>query len=611
MAWADTVTLEVSVAFTTDPLDTPTWVDVTAYVKDPKLDFGYGRDQQSGMFRPGAGTITLANDDRRFDPLNSSGPYYGDLVAGRRVRIRAVHSGTTYDEFYAFVDEWKANRDRTCTLVVVDAFGVLAGWPCPDSVWAAEVTADNPHAWYRFDGDDSDEVADASGNRNPAYLPADASSFTADSLIVGTQDGGVTFPTQVSATQLRAPAAAGVSGTTWSIEFWVQIPWQTLPSQTYLYRTDNLEIAVSLNDDRSLKFWLTGAPYILSDTSAVRVDRPNHIVAVRDGTDAYLYVNGAEVTLTASGSPSGTDIARAANYGAGEIESAIFDDLVTYNTALSAARVLVHYQAGAEAYDGDDTGTRIVNVLDLIGWPSALREIDTAQTSTVLGPAIFEGSVLDYIQKVAVTEAGWLFCDHRNGGKVTLLQRYAMLQDTRHTTSQETFSDEDTGGVVHYSDAPIVATPAQIFNEIEVAWTGGTVVCEDTASITAYGRRSRTVDSLCRTESEARALGNWTLAQHSTQQIRVPACRFQPSHEEGLWPGPLARKIGDRVTFSTRPGNTGARHTDVMWIDSITHTIRGGVSGWETIYGLSPCLDAADYWRWGQDTWDTETRWSY
>ena len=97
MAWADTVTLEVSVAFTTDPLDTPTWVDVTAYVKDPKLDFGYGRDQQSGMFRPGAGTITLANDDRRFDPLNSSGPYYGDLVAGRRVRIRAVHSGTTYD----------------------------------------------------------------------------------------------------------------------------------------------------------------------------------------------------------------------------------------------------------------------------------------------------------------------------------------------------------------------------------------------------------------------------------------------------------------------------------------------------------------------------------
>lgn len=37
--WVSSVTLEVSVAFTTDPLDAPAWTDITAYVKTIDIDW--------------------------------------------------------------------------------------------------------------------------------------------------------------------------------------------------------------------------------------------------------------------------------------------------------------------------------------------------------------------------------------------------------------------------------------------------------------------------------------------------------------------------------------------------------------------------------------------
>lgn len=114
-----TVTVEISFtsdsvkAFVQRDLSTAaTWTDVTAYV----LAWGYsrGRQRQLGRAEAGTGYLVLDNADGRFDPENSSSPYYGNygtgvgegMRPGKHVRIEATYSSVTYSLLYMFVTDW-------------------------------------------------------------------------------------------------------------------------------------------------------------------------------------------------------------------------------------------------------------------------------------------------------------------------------------------------------------------------------------------------------------------------------------------------------------------------------------------------------------------------
>lgn len=92
------------VAFTTDPGDTPSWTDVTAYM----LGWAYKRGRQKELDRIDAGTMTVRfkNSDRRFDPTHTGSPYSPDVLPMRRIRLSAVHNAVTYRLFSGFVEAW-------------------------------------------------------------------------------------------------------------------------------------------------------------------------------------------------------------------------------------------------------------------------------------------------------------------------------------------------------------------------------------------------------------------------------------------------------------------------------------------------------------------------
>jgi len=176
-------TLSVQVAFDDDPLATSwTWTDITAYVKSIQVKIG--RDREVDDFEPGRATIELDNTDRRFDPEHATGPYYGKLLPSKRVRIRATHSAVTYTLFHGFVDDWPQDYGGSWTSDVVvpctDAFGQLARATLPSSVYAAEVLADDPWAWWRLqEQEGAGSWSDSSGNSrsvdtsSPAKNPGD------------------------------------------------------------------------------------------------------------------------------------------------------------------------------------------------------------------------------------------------------------------------------------------------------------------------------------------------------------------------------------------------------------------------------------------------------
>jgi hypothetical protein len=100
-------TLTHSCAFTTNPGSTPTWVNLsspTQYGGD--FNFKRGRRSESEKVQTGKGSVTLNNSDRRFDPTNTSGAHYPNVVPMRRWRTQADWSSVTYDLFGGYVDDW-------------------------------------------------------------------------------------------------------------------------------------------------------------------------------------------------------------------------------------------------------------------------------------------------------------------------------------------------------------------------------------------------------------------------------------------------------------------------------------------------------------------------
>jgi hypothetical protein len=125
-AWMAQLLVEWSPS--TGPMGAATWEKLT----DAVISFTCSRGRATETDKVEAGTLSmvLANDDRRFDPLNSQGPYYGSLVPRKRIRIQAAWNGTLYPVWMGYVEKWNPPLWRygqiTCTVTASDGFGLLA-----------------------------------------------------------------------------------------------------------------------------------------------------------------------------------------------------------------------------------------------------------------------------------------------------------------------------------------------------------------------------------------------------------------------------------------------------------------------------------------------------
>ncbi len=125
------VTLTVEVAFTDDPLtETPTgWVDITSWVLF--IDTFRGRRSATSTVSVGVATVVVDNQDGRFNPLNTTGPYAPNVQPLKQLRITAVHNSVTYRIWWGFIESWSTSYDHagnvsTVTIRVADAFKILA-----------------------------------------------------------------------------------------------------------------------------------------------------------------------------------------------------------------------------------------------------------------------------------------------------------------------------------------------------------------------------------------------------------------------------------------------------------------------------------------------------
>jgi hypothetical protein len=98
--------------------------DVTAFVRN--VSVRRGRSRELDRFSTGTAAVVFANEDRRFDPLYSAGPYFGQILP--RLRVSIATDGVSV--FDGVIEDWNLEYDLSgrseASISCVDGLALLA-----------------------------------------------------------------------------------------------------------------------------------------------------------------------------------------------------------------------------------------------------------------------------------------------------------------------------------------------------------------------------------------------------------------------------------------------------------------------------------------------------
>ena len=460
-----TVAVELSMA---PPADDPVWVDLAADMQ--RVRTRRGRQRELDRYQAGTFTVTLENSGAEYDPSNGASPYAGHVKPMRRLRVRATYAGVTYPVIDGYIDsvdlEYEGPNVARAVISATDAFKVLAGTELPVSAYAAEVLADGPVAWWRFDEFDGDVAYDAVG--------------TVDlDEVVGT-------PTLGAATLISRDPGAAAEFTNADQGFAAEISGFPLTGPPF-----TVEAVIDGAGANANVLWLqTGAGdaiwlgalfggYFTVSVAGVNgfVSRvfggpsfgdpgTHHVAGVMGAAgDLHLYIDGVEVTDTPGSAPA-APFAGTFNIASIGEPPAVLDDaglgiagwvgrvdeVAVYASALSPTRIAAHAEAVATPWNNDLPGARMERVLGLAPWPD--DRADLAAGVTVLQSATLGGTLLEHLQKVAESEFGALFVDA--AGVLRFVNRHAL----RNRPELHTLSDDPVAaGALPYRAHPRILRP--------------------------------------------------------------------------------------------------------------------------------------------------------
>ena len=606
-AWADatatwsqdTITLDPTIEWSpsTLPGETPSWEDITSYVRRGTIS----RGRQSEFDRTSAGRLSLVvdNRDRTFDPEANA-----DARPNRRIRVAVGAGADTIYLFDGFIDglpqAYNPPADATVSLTATDAFKLLARFQL-DAIYGSVVADDSPWGWWRLADDLPQTVtaADSSGN---GFHGSWKGNPQATQTLLTDGPGGVTLDGEADGVVI---SAGTLPSTPLTIEAWVKTGKYGLNHGFICGQTHEIggsnpqfirDVTLTMDNDTGVAEFsarVVGESNITVIGTTVLRDTGVHHVVGTIGTDRKLrlYVDGA-----LQGGPStaatGTSLDSSGRFrigrpptnnetGSGDTYKCWNGDIcevAVYDRALSAGEVLEHYTAGAAPWSGDTTGDRVDRVLDLVGWPSGDRNLGAG--ASTLGPAtgVAGRSALDHLLAVEQTEQGRVFV--AGNGDISFFGRNYEVSGT----VEASFSDDEIADLMFdYSDANLV-------NDYTVTRDGGLPQrATDATSIANYWRNSETISNVMySTDNEALAMAQWRVSNFSAPTMRPTGLTFKPYRDlTGMFHRVLGRELGDRISVTKVLAGTDVEVDAV--IEGISHQFSPG-NDWQTSWNLSPII---------------------
>lgn len=155
----------------------PVWTDVSSYLRG--FHIVRGKQYELNAYQAGTCDITLRNTDRRFDPTNTAGPYYPNVLPMVPVRISATFQSTTYRLFTGYVERYPQTRTgptyAETVIQAVDGFELLSNASLPGATYPQELSGTRVSRVLDAAGWSSTARDIATGISNiPAYTFTDA-----------------------------------------------------------------------------------------------------------------------------------------------------------------------------------------------------------------------------------------------------------------------------------------------------------------------------------------------------------------------------------------------------------------------------------------------------
>ena len=507
MAW----TVLVEVAFATDPMAvTPTWTNISQYVRADSIEITRGRTDEFGEVQPSTLSLGLKNADGRFTMGLATGANFPNVKIGKRIRVTATRSAVNYVRFDGHVNDWPTE------------------WPGTTKYAEAQVTATDRSKRFGRVGDLrsmlEEEVLRDTGTTGAYYpLSEPAGSSTVSSIAVtpwgtgtvalvgavgaehpdatvqfgdGTGPGTDALPAPVFYRVARDngsyivayPIGVGTS-TAVSLECWFATVTNDAPICSLTRPGEGLTLFIQGSTGKLISYYETssGLLYGNTTTGSYADARTHHLVVTlsRSGTTvtANLYVDGVQ-----SGAGSGSFTLKSLpvfsrlDIGGSHVQHTVgvyrgtLSHVAAYSSVLSLARIQDHYHAGVDGLTGERTDERIGRIADWIGIPSADRNFDVGD-GTVGHQATSGVQPIEAMREVAHTENGVLFL--AGDGDLTFhnrSRRYNTTPAVTYNASQlagwPVFPGNDFGLVNDMTVTRASGSPARAVNQASITEFG-------------------------------------------------------------------------------------------------------------------------------------------
>jgi hypothetical protein len=622
VAWQPTWSLLI--AFNNGPIDDPSlitttatpqgtlgannvWTDVTNQLVG-NVDTNRGRQHEVDRFQPGTLTCVLRNDDGRFDPWNTTGPYTGLVKPGCPVRFQAKDPTTsTVTAVYTGIADvwatgWPAEKSGRVTLSCVDLLSALNYAYLISNLYPAQVIADGAAAYWRFsDPVGSTHAADSSGHNRTSIVISgatfgetgalQANLATGMGLATGGAQGAIDFP----------PFTPSMTGVT--VEFWFQSP---SGAQDVLNINNTFTSPSISGGGLGLQWQVSTAGSTITAPLAYQDGLWHYFAWTLDGAHSTIYIDGASVVTHTDSTTSYSQYIPTYMFilNTSPTPAILLQEFAVYPTALNSTQVANHFGLGA-APGAEGSGARIERILNWVSVPYAGGNIDTGSSQIQgISSALTTTTILSYLQNVELTEDGAFFVNV--AGALRFMGRIAALTST---TSTATFGDNTGGGEIPFELAPQLAEDTLDLYQAAVIQREGGQPQQWPATLSAFARTYQQSSLLQTTDSEALGYAQWTVNHFGTSMPRVRSVTVHPFVTPGgaATTALLGLDLMSVVTLSrhTLPG-AGTAFSQLSNVEGINHHVDPTTGDWTVDLQLTP-ITATPVWVLGTSQLGTTT----
>jgi hypothetical protein len=574
--------VQVEISFVSAPYTvSPTWVDVTDYVRE--VTVRRGRSDEFQEFDAGTATITLDNRDRRFDPLNTSSPYSPNVVPRRGIRITALNTvgGTTtsFRVFRGFVEGWPvsitdAGFDSTVTVECVDIMGLLAQEELPDDLADSYIRSLSPRHYWPLNDPIDPVTYTTQSLKDYGSSPVDLTPYSTfktancEGLAIGLADTAISIA-ETDFVDGWSYSRSPYSSSAASLSLWFQAPqldqltiasWGSQLNTNISYDVNTSELSVQILTGSTLKEY--------SGTIALDLSIAHHLVLNLDNSGAFiasLYVDAQFVT-TSLISTTAFSASLFESYSSGQGRR---QQIVVLNRPMTPTEIQTIYRL-SRAIITETTSARFTRLMGYTPVPSGFWTTPVGTIGTVSGITTGGPSITSELQLLNDSEGGNLYVN--KAGELILTGRNAFATGTS-LTSQATIG---TTGITIGPEIQYRVDAETMRNELTMGFAGeGVVELRDSTSVTAYGTSGGTWTTQLSTQDQALALGNLLIGFSKDPKVVINPVEVNVSAVAADWATILGLELLDRITLTLAPA-VGSSMSFPQLVQSIEHRVVPG-----------------------------------